>query len=506
VIRVYPRYEVRVIRGILNDTTGDLFMRVFLLSFIVLCVPGMAHAAKLAEQEEVASAIRLLEAWIDSHLAYRGLPGMSIAIVHDQDIVWSKGFGYADLDKKTPATPGTVYRIASISKLFTAMSIMQLRDQGKLGLDDPVVKHLPWFKLKSPPADSPPITIRHLLTHTAGLPRESAYPYWTDFKFPTRAQMIEALPNQEAVFPPETKWKYSNLGLALAGEIVAAVSGEPFDVYVQKHIFDPLEMKSSSVGVSDSNKGRLATGYGRRLPDGPRVVRPFTDAQGIAPAAGLASTVEDLARLAALQFRDGPAKGSQILKGTTLREMHRVHWLMPDWKSGRGLGFAIVHREEGDLVGHGGWVAGYQTAVYFRPADKIAVVAMINADDGHPYPGSPDSVVDRAFKWVGPPLAKATAPATADKARPEWQKYIGRYRSPWADSQVLIHNGKLVLINPTEQDPSGGMATLVPVSAHKFRIDDGPLSGPHGEFLVFEVKDDKVVRVRIGENYSAPVK
>lgn len=466
-----------------------------------------AAPVKLAEQEEMASSLRLLEAWIESQMAYRDLPGMSIAIVHDQDIVWTRGFGYADVEKKIPATPGTVYRIASISKLFTATAVMQLRDQGKLKLDDPVEKYLTWFKLKDASGDTPAITVRQLLTHTAGLPRESAFPYWTDFQFPTRADLMKALPSQRAVYPPETKWKYSNLGLAVAGEIVSALSSEPFAVYVQKHILDPLAMKSSSVGIAAANKSRLATGYGRRLPGGPRAIRPFTDARGIDPAAGVSSTVEDLARFAALQFRDGPAGGSQVLKGSTLQEMHRVQWLMPDWQSGRGLGFHIVHRADGDLLGHGGWVAGYQTAVYFRPKDKIAVVAMINADDGLPYPGAPDSVVDRAFKWVAPALSKATAPADKAVARPEWRKYVGKYRSPWADSQVLILNGKLALLNPTEQDPAGSLATLVPVAEHQFRIEGGSPSGPHGERLVFELgKEDKVVRVKIGENYSYPQK
>jgi CubicO group peptidase (beta-lactamase class C family) len=484
---------------------------ILVVSWLVVTTPALAQdrrtapPAKVGEQEEVASSIRLLEAWIESQLAYRGLPGMSVAIVHDQNLVWAKGFGYADIDKKVPATPGTIYRIASISKVFTAVAIMQLRDQGKLNLDDPVEKYLTWFKLKNASPDAPPITIRHLLTHTSGLPRESAFPYWSDFKFPTRPEMIKALAGQEAVYPPETKWKYSNLGLAVAGEIVIAVSGEPFDAYVQKHIFDPVGMKSSSVGVPEGNRSKLATGYGRRMPDGKRAVQPYTDAQGIAPAAGLASTVEDLARFASLQFRSGPAAGSQVLKGTTLQEMHRVHWLMPDWKSGRGIGFQIIHREDGDLVGHGGWVAGYQTSVYFRPKDKIAVVAMINADDGLPYPGSPDSVVDRAFKWVGPAISKATEPARDEKPRPEWQKYVGKYRSPWADSQVLVMNGKLVLINPTEQDPTGSLATLVPVAEHVFRMEDGSPSGPHGERVVFELgKDGKVVRVKIGENVAYP--
>jgi hypothetical protein len=96
-------------------------------------------------------------------------------------------------------------------------------------------------------------------------------------------------------------------------------------------------------------------------------------------------------------------------------------------------------------------------------------------------------------------------PASPLKARPEWQKYVGKFRSPWGDSQVLIYRGRLVLINPTDQDPTGDMATLLPVKEHTFRIEGGSPSGPHGELVVFEMKDDKVVRVKIGESYSDPV-
>jgi CubicO group peptidase (beta-lactamase class C family) len=464
--------------------------------------------SRLAEDEDVTSGIRLLEAWIESQMAYRGLPGLSIGILYDQDLVWAKGFGFADVEKRTPATPGTIYRIASISKLFTSTAILQLRDRGKLQLDDPVARHLPWFKVKGPHADAPAVTVRHLLTHTSGLPRESPFPYWTDSKFPTREQLMQALPAQEAAYPPETKWKYSNLALALAGEVVAAVSGEPYEEYVRRHIFDPLGMESTSVGVPEKNRPRLATGYGRRTPDGRREVRPFTEARGITPAAGLSSTVEDLARFLALQMRDGPAGGKQILRGSTLREMHRVHWLQPDWKSGWGLGFSVVHTSDRDLVGHGGWVAGYQTAVYFSPGEKVGVIALTNADDGRPYPGRTESAVDRAFRWVAPALHKAAAPpAEKVRARLEWEKYAGKYRNPWNDSQVLLYKGKLVLIDPSDVDPvAGGVATLVPVGEHAFCMEGGAPNGPHGERVVFELKDGKVVRMKVGENYSYPYK
>src|SRR3989442_8254857 len=201
--------------------------------------------------------------------------------------MWAKGFGYSDVDKKTPATPSTIYRMASVTKLLTATAMMQLRDHGQLGLDDPVAKYLPWFQIRNRYPDALPITIRHLLTHTSGLPRDAAFPYWMDNNFPTREQIMETLPNQEATFAPETKWKYSNLALSLAGEIVSVVSGEPYEHYVHTHILQPLGMQSSSIVLPEEHKSRLAVGYGRRIPDGNREVRPFMDCKGIAPAANL---------------------------------------------------------------------------------------------------------------------------------------------------------------------------------------------------------------------------
>ena len=130
----------------------------------------------LAAEPNVASSIDLLSAWIDSQILYRNQPGLSVAVVYDQELVWSAGFGHADMAQQIPATPETIYRIASITKLFTATAVLQLRDAGKLQLDDPVRKHLPWFNIQNPFGDAPPITLRHLLTHTAGLPREAAFP------------------------------------------------------------------------------------------------------------------------------------------------------------------------------------------------------------------------------------------------------------------------------------------------------------------------------------------
>jgi D-alanyl-D-alanine carboxypeptidase len=458
----------------------------------------------VSSHPEVIGNIKLLEAWIQSQMAYRGLPGMSVGIVYNDRLIYAKGFGYADVAKKIPVTPTTIYRMASVTKTFTATAIMQLRDAGKLSLDDPVTKYLPWFSVKSSFVDAPAITIRHLLTHTSGLPREAAYPYWTDNRWPTIEQIKATLLNQEAVFAPETQWKYSNLALALSGEIVAQVSGEPYDVYVRKHILEPLGMSHSTILFPVDDMSRLAVPYGRRMPDGKREIRPEMDCKGISPAANLSSTVEDLARYVAFQMSDGRVDGKVILKASTLQEMHRVQWLQPDWKTGWGIGFAINRADNRTIVGHSGWLAGYRTLISFCPEEKIGVIVLTNADDGNPA-----LYVNRIFSLLSPAIKKAvTPPSVIAKANPDWDNFIGTYRDPYGDSEIVIMNGELVMIDPTADDPMESLVKLVPAGKNKFKFVAEKFNmNEIGEFVTFELgADGKAVRMKIGENYTPRLK
>jgi CubicO group peptidase (beta-lactamase class C family) len=368
------------------------------------------------------AATGLLSAWIEAQIAHDEIPGLAIGIVHDQALVWSRGFGLANLERREAATPDTLYRIASITKLFTSTAVLLLRDEGKLQLDDPLTRHLPWFTIGDQHAGAPSLTIRHLLTHTAGLTREAGFPYWTDGNFPTAEQIRERLPSQGTALPTETRWKYSNLGLALAGEVVAAVSGRPYAEYVAERILEPLGMRRTWVATPPSDLPGLATGYTRRLPGASRHPAPFTDARGITPAANMTTSVSDLARFAMLQFRDGPAGGAQVLRGATLREMQRIHWLEPGWAAGWGLGFRITRERGRTYVGHGGRLRGYRSQVSLRPADRIGVIVLINAADADPYPfvekafnGSrrPCSATPRRRPRFPIPPGSATSAATA---------------------------------------------------------------------------------------------
>lgn len=462
--------------------------------------PAAGPVESIAAHPRVADAITLLDLWIEEQVAFQQLPGLAIGIVYDGELIWTKGYGYSDVASKTPTTPATLYRIGSITKLFTATAVMQLRDAGKLRLDDPVAQHLPWFKIQSAFEEAPEITVRHLLTHTAGLPREAAFPYWTTHEFPSREEVREALPGQSAIYPPADRYKYSNLGMTLLGEIVAEVSGMPYAEYVARHLFAPLGMTSTTAAPTEEHHRRRATSYLRRMPDGSRATFDYYDTEAIGPAANIVSSVEDLARFAAFHLGDGRAGGEEtVLKGSTLREMQRPHWVYSSWAGGRGLGFGISQRKGTTIVSHGGWIGGNRSHLLLVPSQDLGVVAITNADDGNPYFFSSE-----AFDTIGRAIAAATAIEPEPKrVDPAWERYVGLYSDPWGwEYEVLLLDEGLVVYShdyPPSEDAEDGVSRLEPVAEGSFRMSDG-------ELLTFELDEaGQVERIQRRYEYLYPV-
>jgi CubicO group peptidase (beta-lactamase class C family) len=202
-----------------------------------------------------------------------------------------------------------------------------------------------------------------------------------------------------------------------------------------------------------------------------------------------------------LQFRDGPAGGAQVLHGSTLREMHRVHWIEPDWAAGWGLGFRITREKGATYVGHSGRLRGFRTLFHLCPADKIGVIVMINADDGNP-----PVFAEKAFDWVAPAIRKVVNPPEPAGPAPGWQRYAGKYRSPWADAQVLVVDGALAMIDPSQPDPLAAVGRLRPVADHTFRLETKDGYAANAELVVFELDaDGHVTRVKVGDNFLMPV-
>ena len=474
-------------------------------AFLVFLTCGSigAQEPSLADHPDVASRLRLLESWIETHMAHDGWPGLSIGIVHDQTLIYSRGFGYADLQDKTRPDERTLYPIASNTKMFTAIAILKLRDEGKLRLDDPVAKYLPWLdRIRNDYAAAGPVTVRQLLTHSSGLPREAAAMDWTGFYDPPLEEIIADIPGQAVVWAPGTRWKYSNLGVAILGAVVAHVAGMPYEQYVGTNILDPLGMKSSCFDRACKEAGVMATGYGRRMPDGSRQKMPAMDLKGVTPAGGLCSSVNDLALFASWQFKLRDTGGFEVIRASTLREMQRPHWLDPScWKAATrpnghwldpswmfawGLGFFIYHKELFDLVGHGGHLPGYCTDFTVSPDDKVAMIVLANGDDIKVYPDQPNSISNRVYEWVVPALRKAVEGAPGTIADASLTRYVGKYRDWNADLEVLILDGKLVMLDPLNPPDPDDMGELVPIKDNTFRVDTRSGFAAPGELLVFE--------------------
>jgi len=445
------------------------------LAGLIAWTPALAQTSPPPTKPDAhaqAEALRLVDEWLGSVQAYERIPALSAAVVQGDRIVWSKGWGTLDAAHKIPATAKTLYSICSISKLFTSVSLMQQWEAGRVRLDEPVSTYLPWAKLKPTEQDSLPITLRAILTHSAGLPRESDYPYWTgpDYPFPTHDQIKVRFSEQSPLWPASQRFQYSNLGLTLAGETVAAVSGTPYADYAQAHVLGPLGLTDTHPFLPMDLYGkRLAVGWGAIERDGVRpLLKPF-DARGVTPAAGYTSTAEDLGKFAIWQFRLLRTGHEEVLKASTLREMQRVQFMDPDWKTSWGLGFTVNHRGDQTYVGHGGDCPGYHTSLQLRPATETAVIAMLTGAE-HPgaYAQAAFELIDKrvAFKFKGEP------PAAVDL-----EAYAGHYGGqPWgAEIVVAPWAGGLAVIDLPSAKPVDGIAFLKPKGGDVFRTvrDDG---------------------------------
>ena len=303
-------------------------------------------------------------------------------------------------------------------------------------------------------------------------------------------------------------FQYSNLGLTLAGEIVSRTSGMPYGDYVHQRILDPLGMTDTTHEIPTALHGdRLAVGYSAtRRTGGRKAVAPF-EARGIAAAAGFASNVLDLAKFASWQFRlldDENSGGEDVLAANTLRQMHRVHWVDPDWKRTRGLGFAVSRSKDKDttFVGHGGSCPGYRSHLRIQTKDKIATIAMANASGVNP-----GQFTERAYEILAPAIEDARKNPGKGKQTPEaLMKYVGAYDDfPWSgETHVIPWKGSLAMVSFPTDDPVEAVSELKHVEGDVFRIrDDEAL----GEEIVFETAaDGAVLRLKRHSNPSERIR
>ena len=237
----------------------------------------MPNTDFLNDHPDLSTAVDLLDKWAGRHQHESHLPALALGLVYQGELLWGKAYGHANLESQTPATLESRFRIASISKTFTATAIMQLYEAGKLRLDDPLSKYLDWFNLQYP--DAPAISIYHCLTHTSGLPRDATIPHWTENVFQSWDEVIATTKSRQPMLPPLQEHSYSNLGYTLLGGVIEAVSGMAWGDYIQRNILDPLGM-SNTIVTPNGSEGNLATGYLAYDANYRRAPVPFIDTRG----------------------------------------------------------------------------------------------------------------------------------------------------------------------------------------------------------------------------------
>ena len=301
---------------------------------------------------------------ITRELAAKEIPAFSIALVDDQQTIWAEGFGTATAD--------TVYRVGSVSKLFTDLAIMQLVERGKLDLDADVRDYLPGLDFDNPyPVD---VTLRHLMAHRSGLIREPPVGNYFDPSEPTLAATIDSLNGARLIYEPGSRVKYSNAGIAIVGYVLERTENTPFADYVRANVIDPLGMKHSDFELSARVRNNVAQGlmwtYDGRTFDAP------TFQLGIAPAGSLYSSVNDLALFMSALFRGSDG----VVRPETLESMYAPQFTERDPNATYGLGFSTSELDGHRLVGHGGAIYGFSTDLIFLPELKLGVVAVASKD------------------------------------------------------------------------------------------------------------------------------
>ncbi|MBL8865187.1 MAG: serine hydrolase [Planctomycetia bacterium] len=418
---------------------------------------------------------------------------MSIALVDDQRVVWSKGYGKQDREGKVSATDQTIYRVGSVSKLFTDVAIMQLVEEGKIDLDAPVTNYLPDFKPLVKP-EQKPITLRMLMSHRSGLIRESPVGNYFDPTRPTLEQTVASVNGIPLVYSPGEKIKYSNAAIAAVGLAVQKVRGEEFTKTVEKTVLGPLGMKSSSFSPDrDFVKMNLAaatmwTYHGREFP-------APTFELGMAPAGCMYSTVTDLGKFLSCLFADGKTANGRLVKPETLAAMLTPQFAPADAKEGFGIGFALNQLDGKKRIGHGGAIYGFSTELAALPTEKLGVVVVSSRDVTN---AVTSRIADDALRLMlaakaGRPLPELveTKPLEPKDAK----ALVGRHAA--GDRYWDIHElfGKVILT-----PGRGGFRTVLRADGAKLRGDDAMSFGP----IIEKVADGLKVGDRIYQKVAVP--
>ncbi|HEY0378065.1 MAG TPA: serine hydrolase domain-containing protein [Pyrinomonadaceae bacterium] len=480
---------------------------------------AFAQATQAARQTapDLQTRLAAIEKAIEEKRKELHIPGVSLVIVKDDQIVYAKGLGLKDVERNLSVTPDTLFAIGSSTKAFTAMAAAMSADDGKLSLTDSPKKVLPYFKLRDPDADAR-ITIIDLLSHRSGLDR-------TDLSMVsgqlTREELIKVAGLAKPSAKLGEKFLYQNVMFAAAGEIVARAQGTTWDDFVKKRIFNPLGMKDSNTTVAETLKSKdYALGYTYNSETGETKNVPMREIGAAAPAGAINSNARDMARWLRLMLNGGVFAGKRLVSEQNFKELVEPHNKITD-KISYGLGWFLRDWKGHKVVEHGGNIDGFNAEVALMPDQKLGFALLTNVSASPLAPFAMEAVWSNL---VGDPEAGGNAAGTEPAGDPA--REVGKYLLAEAGItfDVDLKGGKLMMAVPGQP-----VYALVNLGGRRYKIDDPAAAGffvtfrpakgndaetemyleqPQGNYVLGRVKTDAQPngKAAAASDYAGPLK
>jgi CubicO group peptidase (beta-lactamase class C family) len=412
------------------------------------------------------------------------LPALSVAVVRGREVVYKHAFGYSDLANKVPASVDTPYPIASITKVFASIMLMQLAERGVVRLDDPVTKYLPEYKVKSSFPGTQPTTLRQLASHNSGLPRDAALNFWMNYTlgkfvfsqgeanlrwYVSKDDLLRSLSTVQLEYAPNSQHVYSYLGVSLLGIALERASGTSYQQYITDHIFKPLGMTHSGF-IDDANQGQFPVGYVYVPGHAEPVIAPKWQLGAAQYSAGIYSTVDDMAKFLALQWQEDAIGGTQILSADSLRAMR-----VGTEDKQCGIGWWGNEAAGHHIVLHNGGHLGYLATVAAMPDMKLGVVLMTNRDNPI-WDLQTHGLAIKMFELLVPQYTPQKDKSKFDPSKVDLARYAGTYAADggYVKMKITFQDGKLYRL---VEESGDSVAQIFPVGTDQFGdAPNGPAS------------------------------
>lgn len=424
--------------------------------------------------QKLQSAADYIDTWLELNFDNSRIPAMQIAVMHNNELIYSRSFGYADLKTKTTLKKDHIFRIASHSKTFTSTAIMQLVESGKLNLDDRVSQHVSWFKSAKDKRVSQ-VTVRQLLNHTAGIIRDGTNSdFWQILRpFPNDNELKEFIADSKLIYDADERFKYSNFAFGYLGTVVEAVSGVPYREYVNKNIVERLGLQSTGPDLDDKAKKYLTSGYGIELFNQKRHCFEHIDTQALSSATGFYSTAEDVCKYFAAHFLGNDT----LLSDKSKRQMQHGYW-KADKNERYGLGLVNYKKKGWTIYGHSGGFPGFITNTQFDAKRKLVVSVLTNAYDG------PAKKVCSSLINIIDTFQQDTDHIKSKVA--DHSKFAGRFYSTWGPTDIVCVGKKLFAIDPLWWTEFDDAEELTVINETTLKIEKANNYSSPGETITFD--------------------